>query len=330
MSSKQNVLKKKVLSAIVIMACATSAYADSSTPSQLVDALNGVFGKHEGARAVHAKGIVLEGTFTPSPSAVNLSKAIHLQKTSVPVSVRFSNFAGIPDIPDNHGLASPHGMAIKFQLPDGTQTDIVTHSFNGFPSATTDDFRDLLVALGASGPDAKKPTQLDNYLGTHPAAKSFLTTPKPAPVSFATTSYFGINTFRFINAEGGVSFGRYQILPVSGNHSLSEDQAKKADPNYLEKEIQQRVEQGPVKFTLQVELAQNGDPIDNPSVVWSKSHTKIELGTIIISKVVSDSNAAEKALVFVPNQLPPGIQVEDPMIDSRSNAYAVSFGRRSQ
>jgi catalase len=106
-----------------------------STPTQLVDALNGVFGKHPGARAVHAKGIVLEGTFTPSGTASSISKAPHLQKVSVPVTVRFSNFAGIPDIPDNAAMASPRGFAIKFQLPDGTTSDIVAHSFNGLISS---------------------------------------------------------------------------------------------------------------------------------------------------------------------------------------------------
>jgi catalase len=90
--------------------------------------LNGVFGKHPCARAVHAKGIMLEGTFTPSAFASSLSKAPHLQKTSVPVTVRFSDFAGIPDIPDLHELASPLGLAVKFHLPGGSETDIVGHS----------------------------------------------------------------------------------------------------------------------------------------------------------------------------------------------------------
>jgi catalase len=47
---------------------------------------------------------------------------------------------------------------VKFHLPDGTDTDLVTHSYNGFPTATAAEFRDLLLALAASGPDAPKPT----------------------------------------------------------------------------------------------------------------------------------------------------------------------------
>jgi catalase len=38
----------------------------AASPAGLVDALNGVFGKQIHGRAIHAKGVVLEGTFTPS------------------------------------------------------------------------------------------------------------------------------------------------------------------------------------------------------------------------------------------------------------------------
>ena len=157
-----------------------------------------------------------------------------MQSTVVPVTVRFSNFAGIATQPDNDSGANPRGFAVKFHLPDGGQSDILAISFNGFPSPTADDFRDLLMALGTSGPDAAKPTPLDTYLGSHPVAKTFLTAPKPSPTSFATTPYFAVNAFKFTNAAGAVTYGRYQFLPVSGAHYLSAEQAAKASSDYLQ------------------------------------------------------------------------------------------------
>jgi catalase len=304
------------------------APAGKATPTQLVDAMNGVFGRHPDARAIHAKGIVLEGSFTPDKSASSISKAPHLQHTAVPVTVRFSNFAGIPDIADNHELSNPRGFAIKFALADGSVTDIVTHSFNGFPSATADDFRDLLVALGTSGAGVAKPTPLDTYLGSHPIAKAFLTAPKPAPVSFATLPYYGVNTFKFIAADGKITYGRYQLLPVSGAHFLSADEAAKAAPNYLGDEIRQRVKQGPVQFKLVLQVADRGDKLDDPSIVWPGSRRIVELGTISITKAVADNDAAQKQLLFQPTAVPAGIEPADPMITARSAAYAVSYGRR--
>jgi len=61
---------------------------------QTFDKANG--GVHPGFRPAHAKGVLLTGVFTPSPEAASLTRAPHLQQNSTPVTVRFSNFAGIP------------------------------------------------------------------------------------------------------------------------------------------------------------------------------------------------------------------------------------------
>src|SRR5580692_4264844 len=158
-----------------------STVAGRTTSVQMVDALNGVFGKQSHGRAIHAKGIVVEGTFLPSPSAREFSRAAHFKGEAVPITVRFSNFAGIPTISDTDGLASPRGMAIKFHLRSGADTDLVAHSVNAFPSATTDDFHDLMVALGSSPPGTPSPTPAETYLGGHPIAKAFFGELTPPP-----------------------------------------------------------------------------------------------------------------------------------------------------
>jgi len=259
-----------------------------STPDQLVDALNSVFGKQTTNRTVHAKGVVLTGTFTPSGAAASLSKAPHMQTAPVPITLRFSDFAGVPTIPDTDGLASPRGMAIKFKLPDGSDSDLVAHSFNGFPTPTTDDFRDLLIAIAGSGPKAAKPTALDKYLDAHPVAKTFLTTQKGPPVSFATLPYFGVNSFKFINAAGASNFARYQIIPEAGEQLLDTDNVASAGPNYLMEEIGKRVAVAPVKFKLIAQLAGAGDKIDDPSIAWPDARKTVDLGEIVIDESVAN------------------------------------------
>ncbi|HKS97127.1 MAG TPA: catalase family peroxidase, partial [Terriglobia bacterium] len=246
----------------------------------------------------------------------------------VNVIVRFSNFAGVPDIPDNAAMGSPRGLAVRFELPGGGSTDMVTHSFNGFPSQNADQFRDLLEAIAASGPGASKPTKLDAYLDAHPAAKHFLSTPKPNPVSYGTLPYYGVNTFKFINAKGKVMFGRYQWLPVVGGHYLDDAQSKAQAPDYLAKEIAERVKKGPVQFKLFLQLAGKDDHVDDPSITWPESRPRVELGTLSITRLNPDSAGSEKKIVFMPNSLPKGIEVEDQMVNFRSSAYAVSFGQR--
>ncbi|HMU31596.1 MAG: catalase family peroxidase [Nitrospira sp.] len=301
-----------------------------SLAEQLVDAFNGVFGVHPGMRANHPKGMVLEGTFTPTASAASVSKAAHLQKkkTAVPVTVRFSAGSGQPSVPDTSQM--PRGMAVKFSLPDGSKTDLVVLSFNGFPVATAEEFRDFLLAVGASGPDAPKPTPIEQFLATHPAAKHFVESPKPQPVSYATLPYFGINAFKFTNAKGHVTFGRYQLRPMAGEHFLTQEQLNTMDPDYLSAEIRERLRRGPAKFTLLLQVAEKGDKIDDPSIAWPDSRKQIKLGTISITKAVADSQAAEKKLLFMPGALVPGIEAADPMIAARSASYVVSLSRRAQ
>ena len=330
--------KSLAVTSMLTIALVTPAYVvaleapatEKSLAEQLVDAFNRVFGVHPGTRANHAKGVVLEGGFTPNASATTVSKAAHLQKrkTPVPVTVRFSDGSGLPTVPDTDEM--PRGMAVKFSLPDGSKTDIVVLSFNGFPVATAEEFRDFLLAIGASGPDAPKPTAFEKFLGAHPAAKAFVEAPKPPPVSYATLPYFGINSFKFTNAKGVATLVRYQLQPLAGAQHLTKEQVSTMGPDYLTNEIRERVRRSPIKFKLLVQVAERDDKVDDPTIAWPDTRKKVELGTITITKAVADSQAAEKKLLFMPGAVVPGIEAADPMIAARSAAYIVSLSRRAQ
>lgn len=298
---------------------------------QLVDTLTTLAsGPHKGYRANHAKGVMLEGTFTPLVGASSISLAPHLQNTASPVTVRFSDATGVPNMPDANANASPHGLAIRVKLPDGSFTDIVTISVNAFPAATPEDFLGLLNAVAASGPNAAKPSPIEQFLGTHPAALKFVTTPKPAPVSFATLPFYGVNAFKFTNAKGESRYGRYQIIPVLGAQYLSDEQAAKAEPSYLMDDIVTRVKTAEVSYRISVQLAEKGDVINDPTTVWPDSRTLVELGVLTLKTPVKDSAKVEKTLMFNPLVLPDGIQAsDDPILLARPAAYAVSFGRRA-
>ena len=298
----------------------------TSTPADLVDALHSAFGKHE-ARAVHAKGIILEGDFKPDKQASELTTAFHLQKQSSKVIVRFSDFTGIPDIPDNSGLANPRGFAIKFIMSNDSSTDIVGHSFNGFPTSTSDEFRKLLLSIAASGPDAAKPTELDKFLASHPVAKTFLTTQK-TPASYATSNYFGVNAFKFTNKNGISHFIRYQFIPADGEQLLTPEQTAGSGANYLQEEIKNRISKHSIKYKMYAQVAENGDNIEDPSVAWPSNRKLILLGIIEIKKLAPNTVQEDKALFFIPNNVPDGIATADPMLNFRSKAYPISVKER--
>ena len=308
----------------------TNATAAKPVTEQLVDTLTKLAGgPHAGYRANHAKGIVVLGEFTPAKSAASITKAAHLQTTKSPVIVRFSDATGVPTIPDADGNAFPKGIAIRFTLPDSTTTDIVSISTNGFPAATPEDFLGLLNAIAASGPDAPKPAPIETFLGTHPAAKAFVSMPKLPPVSFATQGFYGVNAFKFTNAKGETQYGRYRIMPVKGQQFLSADAAKKTTPNYLFEDLPKRLAKKPVQYKLSVQLADKTDNVNDATAVWPDSRKQVLLGTLTLKTVDADGVKLEKATMFNPLTLVDGIEAsEDPILLARPAVYAVSYGRR--
>ena len=304
--------------------------AAGAAPSsiRMVDALNGVFHAHAHARANHANGMLLTASFTPAPAAAGISKAPHFQTTPTSVLVRFSNFGGIPDIGDADPGAAPYGMSLKFLLGDDRETDLVMHSFNGFPSATAADFVDFLTAMGNSPAGTAHPTPLESYAAKHPQARAFLAADKPAPAGFGTQSYFGVNTFKFTNAVGEVRYGRYRMVPLAPARYLSPEQAAAASSDYLRAAMRRQLADGPVRMRLDLQMAEAGDALDDPSIAWPESRRRVELGTLTIDAVVDHADDQDRSVVFFPDELPDGIEVKDPMLKARTRAYAESLERR--
>ncbi len=306
----------------------SAARAQEDLPAQLVADLHTAFGTHHD-RAVHAKGVILFGSFAPDPAARTLTKASMFTKPSA-VSVRFPDFTGIPTIPDNIGDADPRGFAVKFGPVDNPAMDIVAHSFNGFPVRTGVEFGELMRAIGASGPGAAKPTALDRFLGAHRAAASFLTTQKPPPASYATAAYFGVNTFTFIDATGRKTPVRYRFVPIAGEHYLDAAARQAAGPNYLAPEIGRRVATGPVRFAWFAQIAGAGDKLDDSTIAWPETRRLVKLGVITITRTSTDQTGDSQRLMFLPGTLPDGVVPADPMIAIRTAAYPVSFSERQQ
>jgi len=311
------------------LSCPTTIRAeDRPIEEQIVDAMNKAFGTHPGFRANHAKGIVVEGSFKASPEAAGLSRAVLFNGSTIPVTVRFSDSTGVPNLPDGSKAANPHGMAIKFHLPDGRDTDMVINSLKFFPVSTGEDFRDLLLALAASPPDAAKPTKFDQFAASHPSVPAAFAT-AATPDSFADEEYYGIDAFVFINKAGERQAVRYQMVPERTVH-LDADDAAKRPPDFLMDELPERLKQGPVTFHLKAQLAAAGDSTKDATKPWPESRNIVELGLLTIDQAVANSAEVQKTLLFLPGQLTDGIeQSDDPLIDVRNSAYAISFSRRN-
>lgn len=305
---------------------AAAGIEQKESPQDLVNALHGTFGAHH-ARAVHTKGVMVVGTFVPAKDARYITKASVFEMGKLPVVARFSLFAGVPDIPDTANGAAPTGLAIKIKAKDGTEYDFATDQHNGFVVATSDEFANFLRVVGESGPGVAHPTPLETFLNTHPVSKHFVET-LTSPASYATATFFGINSFKWTNAAGKSAFVRYRFVPRAGERYLRPEELKTMGPNYLQDEIVARIAKAPVEFDWYAQIAEDGDKIEDPSIAWPESRKLVKLGTFTFDRLPADKDVADKQTLFLPGTSHPGIDPADPMLTFRNHTYPISFGER--
>jgi catalase len=295
---------------------------------QLLDAFDQLQGVHPGSRPAHAKGLMCSGTFVPSAEAAKLTRAPHANRPSTPVTVRYSDSTGLPNIPDNDPAHSgPRGIGIRFHLDEHLHTDIVAHSFDGFPVRTGEEFLEFLRAAAAAG--AGKPEVIGAFLAAHPNAKRFVEAPKPIPTSFAREAFFAGTAFKFTNSSGVNRHGRFRIRPEAGTEYLSNEAAATKSPNFLFDEIGPRLSTQPVKLGVFVQMAEPGDDIADASTTWPASRTEIRFGTITLTAPVDEQAPERRKIIFDPLPRVDGIDSSgDPLTQVRADLYLLSGRRR--
>ncbi|RNL81283.1 catalase family peroxidase [Nocardioides marmorisolisilvae] len=288
-------------------------------PEAAIDQINAVFGKHPGHRALHAKGAFYQGTFTATPAAAKLSKALHLQGDPVPIRVRWSNGGGNPTVPDT--ATDVRGMAVSFRLPDGTATDLLGQTSPEFPLRSVEEFLALVRA-------AAKPYKIPFFLARHPHTfGAFVANAKAKaivpPFSYAEVVYYPVHAYSWTAADGTQSWVRYKLTPQQGERPAGEFKGK----DRLREEIAARLTAGPVRFTLEVQVAGAGDDPDDPTTSWGTEF--FDAGTLEITGLDPEREQNGEIVVFDPTRVVDGVGLsKDPILLYRAGAYTSSVNRR--
>jgi catalase len=294
------------------------------TPDEAIAAIRGTGGAQPGCRALHAKGTLYRGTFTANPEAAGLSRAKHLDGSTVPALARFSNGSGNPSQRD--GVPGVRGLAVKFTLPDGSTTDVSTQTARLFVSSTPDGFVDLLKAMR---PGPTTPLRMAKYFLTHPRffrALPVLRDANKVPTSYATIEYHGLHAFRWIAADGSARFVRYHWVPATGEKGS----APRGDgPDFLTDELNARLATGPVRFDFRVQIAGPNDSTVDPSAAWQSTQIAT-VGTLEIDGLDTQREHGDDIVVFDPMRVTDGIEPsDDPVLHFRSLAYSASVKLRT-
>jgi catalase len=299
--------------------------------AQVVDGINAVSGSHAGHRAAHAKGTLCAGAFKAAPDAARLTRAAHMQGEEVRATVRISNGSGDPGVPDY--AREGRGMAVKLYLADGGKTDLVAVNLPVFFARTPEDFLEFTRARKPD-PETGEPDleRVGAWLQAHPEAVPAVEASITAlpPASYAQCGYNGIHAFRWTASEGDSRYVRFRWEPEAGVETLSHDEAREQGPDYLQREILERLESGPAAFRLVVQIAEPGDPVDDPTAAWPEERESVEVGRLELRGPEPERERGGDILVFDPTRVTDGIECsDDPILLFRPKAYSVSVERRT-
>ena len=324
---KMNLIQQGIAAMTATLLIASSSLAGEPTATDMVDALNGVFGKHAGARASHAKGFCAQGSFIPASNASKFTKAKLLGEKSLTATMRFSIGGGNPAASDKS--RSVRGLAVRLSGVEETY-DLALISEPVFFASTPASFVSFLDARRPDSATKKPdPAKIEAHNHNFPEGKlqPSLLAAHPAPASYGSTPYYSNHAFKFVDSHGGETWARLVAEPTSGTHYLTAEEEKSLPDSFLETELKARLEKEPVTFDLYAQPKGDHDSITDPASTWSGKPAKITMGHLIIERITGQSCDSD---VLVPTNLPVGIEAsDDPILKMRGVAYAVSKSRRS-
>jgi len=328
---QMNALPRCALAGLVALGAPLAMAAENPVaPDQVVAAIEGAFGVNPGQRRNHIKGSCATGEFVGSKDAARYTRSALFSGKPVPVVARFSLSGGNPKAPDT--AKSVRGMALQFKLPGGKLHQMAMLNTPMFGASNPQTFLDLMMALQPDPATGKPdPEKMKAFKASHPdnlAQADYLAANNP-PASYANSSYWGIHTFKFINAKKQTTLVRWRFVPQDGEKRLTDDELKTAGANFLEQALISRTGQGPVRWDMMLTIGVAGDPEDNPTLAWPEDRKQLKVGTLTITSAMPQKGAECEPINFDPLVMSDGVApTRDPVLQFRSPAYAVSYAKR--
>jgi catalase len=300
----------------------------AATPASIVEALKTVAGDPLKVRASFAKGRCVRGTYAPSDRAAEITKSRSFTRPSR-VLARFSVGGGNPKVADTNKLVL---RGFSFRLGDDRhRSDILAESAPVHFARTLVQMLAFLKARipGPNGePDMAK---VKAFSAANPETlhQANYIAARPLPGSFAGTTYWGVHAFPATNSKGETRFIKFKIVPVGGDITLSEDEAKAKSADFLHDDLESRIAAGDVRFNVMALLDRVGDPTMDVTIRWPDEDIRetVRLGTIVITGV--EANDACDTSIFDPANLADGIgHPPDEIFAARRAAYTISLAKR--
>lgn len=293
-------------------------------------------------RVVHARGAVAFGHFEATGrwgdeliADYTRAKVFSEAGKKTDVAVRFSTVIGGRD--SSEVARDPRGFAVKFYTEDGNW-DLVGNNLAVFFIRDAIKFPDVIHALK---PDPvtfrQEPARIFDFMSQTPESMHMLVnlfSPRGIPANYRRMQGFGVNTYKWVNAQGETHLVKYHWIPRAGVASLTAADAANIqadDLGHASKDLYEHIERGDhPQWDLYVQLMSDDehpeldwDPLDDTKV-WPENEFEPKLvGTMTLTSNVSDHHNENEQIAFGTGVLVDGLDFsDDKMLVGRTFSYS--------
>ncbi|MFO0154790.1 MAG: catalase family peroxidase [Alphaproteobacteria bacterium] len=319
------------LALTALLAAPIPAAAEPS-PEAIVDAFEAVLGPVRTHRPSHPKGVCAAGHFVATAEGTRLSVAPIFSGQRNTALIRFGVAGANPNASDT--ARGTRSLSIRFEAPSGDLFEMANISAPVFGSPTPQALVDGLLAR-ANDPATGRPNpeRAAAFVAANPSVGNqgrFLAANAP-PASFATTPYWGVNTFMFRGQDGQTRPARWVFEPRAGVERLTAEQMQSLGNHFLADELRRRVASAPVEFDMVLQFPGQGDDLLNPTIAWPDDRPRAVVGRLTVTEVSAGAGGPCDPISFMILDQAPGIEMSnDPVLQARASSYAVSLSRRTQ
>ena len=293
-------------------------------------------------RVVHARGAGAHGYFEPTGkvgdepiSKYTRAKLFQTAGKQTPIFTRFSTVIHGGHSPET--LRDPRGFAIKFYTEDGNW-DLVGNNLKVFFIRDATKFPDLV--------HSQKPDPLTgrqdmarwfDFVANSPEATNMVTyvmSPWGIPAAYRFMQGSGVNTYKWVNAEGTAVLVKYHFEPKQGVKNLLGDEAQKIQAtnfNHATQDLYEAIERGEFpEWEMFVQIMSDDehpeldfDPLD-ATKIWPKEQFPFKhIGKIVLNKNPDNYFAETEQVAFGTGVLVDGLDFsDDKLLVGRTFSYS--------
>ncbi|WP_419800638.1 catalase [Mucilaginibacter sp.] len=293
-------------------------------------------------RVVHARGAGAHGVFEAygtvgNEPASNYTRAKFLQENGkeTPLFVRFSTVIHGGNSPET--LRDPRGFAVKMYTEDGNW-DLVGNNLKVFFIRDSMKFPDLVHAFK---PDPMTNRQdgerIFDFISNTPEAMqmiTFLFSPWGIPANYRQMQGSGVNTYKWVNADGKAVLIKYHWEPLQGIRNLTQEMAEEIQGknfNHATQDLFDAIEKGDFpQWELFVQILSDDehpeldfDPLDDTKIWPKEQFPWLPVGKMTLNSNPVNYFAEVEQVAFGTGVLVDGLDFsDDKMLQGRTFSYS--------